>query len=351
MQFSLSHFLETGSIISLDSRTLLIGWGPCKRFSSINELQEDLPAFYFPDFFLTKSDSWIQYSFYAKFNIQEVLDLLDKSVTSYSFDWRVTDQSIFNRVCKQLQQLFFNKELVKAVPYVFAHCESHMSPEQLEQNLKSALYSAFSQPGWLYGSWDQYSGILGFTPETLFQFKGRHLETMALAGTSNKDRSDDSFKTDAKELHEHRLVVKGIQETLSHLGKVKIGQLDVLHLASLNHLKTTIQVELNQVNSFESLVKVLHPTPALGTFPREAGWKWLLYYQTLVERGQYGAPAGVFMKNKSEGLCLVAIRNVQWNTDGQRIGAGCGFVKESQPEKEWQEINLKIKSVKNTLNL
>jgi isochorismate synthase EntC len=48
---------------------------------------------------------------------------------------------------------------------------------------------------------------------------------------------------------------------------------------------------------------------------------------------------------------LVAIRNIQWQDEKIRLGSGCGIVKSSQIEREWQELKLKRESVKRMLSI
>jgi isochorismate synthase EntC len=45
-------------------------------------------------------------------------------------------------------------------------------------------------------------------------------------------------------------------------------------------------------------------------------------------------------------ICLVAIRNIQWDQRGSMIGAGCGIVSGSIPAYEYGEAEAKIASVK-----
>ncbi|MNL49201.1 chorismate binding enzyme [compost metagenome] len=50
-----------------------------------------------------------------------------------------------------------------------------------------------------------------------------------------------------------------------------------------------------------------------------------------------------------EALCLVAIRNMQWNGQFAMIGSGCGVVAASELEREWRELYQKRLSVKKIL--
>ena len=174
---------------------------------------------------------------------------------------------------------------------------------------------------------------------------------MAVAGTCPLSRSLELFMKDEKEKLEHELVVKGIAESLRPLGTVNVGEMGILQLPMLAHLKTAIDLDLRASFDFAKLVSVLHPTPALGAFPSDAGKAWLRNFELHTPRGFYGAPVGYKYPQRGKSLCFVAIRNVQWDGSGMRIGAGCGVVAGSSFDRELGEIQLKIASIRNLLHL
>ena len=59
----------------------------------------------------------------------------------------------------------------------------------------------------------------------------------------------------------------------------------------------------------------------------------------------------VYVRGLVETLFLVAIRNIQWDVDKTLLGSGCGIVSESKIEREWNELTLKRKAVKELLHL
>jgi menaquinone-specific isochorismate synthase len=120
-----------------------------------------------------------------------------------------------------------------------------------------------------------------------------------------------------------------------------------LRLKTLTHLRTPIQLELTQTADTAALVKALHPTPALGAFPKEEGVEWLKAFDSRTPRKHYGAPLGCCYGNSIS--IVVAIRNVQWTPNGLAIGAGCGVIAESKQEREWNEIQLKTEAIFETL--
>ena len=91
------------------------------------------------------------------------------------------------------------------------------------------------------------------------------------------------------------------------------------------------------------------PTPPIFDYKAE-GMNWLENYQKKIDRKRYGAPVGFCLPN-GNCSCYVAIRNAQWSEGKMKIGAGCGIVPQSKLDLEWDEIQLKVKSIKNILGL
>lgn len=348
-------FLESGAIIKTKTNQLYVGFGEC-IWKTFKQIEPATPAFYFPDFFLQSAAPWLQYEQTQEISIEDLLALMPGNPILSPLKWELPGQKNFVVAFEGLQKAFANSNLVKAVPYSFSHCHQVMSPLQLYASLKSALKYIQKYPGFIYGFWNKSEGLLGVTPELLFELhddkENQKLSTVALAGTCSKDQDSLSFLDNAKERQEHQITVSGITDSLKSLGTVKIGDLQVLELPHLNHLLTRIEVHSKRFPSFEKLVKVLHPTPALGAYPKENGWVWLRSYQTQINRDRFGAPVGLLFSGQIQALCLVAIRNVQWNfKDGMKIGAGCGIVPSSQPDREWKEIQLKMEAIQHFLCL
>jgi menaquinone-specific isochorismate synthase len=260
----------------------------------------------------------------------------------------------FKKAFDDLFRLFQAGRLQKGVPYLFARSSNAMNEERLKNSLHRALTILNQRGGYLYGHWHLSSGVLGLTPELLFSHSEEHpskVHTMALAGTCPLSEANEAFLKNEKERHEHQLVVHGIYASLKKLGTVKKGEMQLLKLSKLAHLMTPIEIDLFHSFDFDNLVKCLHPTPALGAFPLEEGREWLQGLQREIPRHFYGAPIGIKYSKSGLSKCYVAIRNVQWDERGMRIGAGCGVVQESLFEKEWQEIQLKISSIREQLAL
>jgi menaquinone-specific isochorismate synthase len=113
-------------------------------------------------------------------------------------------------------------------------------------------------------------------------------------------------------------------------------------------LKTDLKVRTHRLTAAEWM-KWLHPTPALGVAPRNYGYQWMKALPEQSERQLFGAPiCFTFKKQGSEqvqSVSLVMIRSVFWSRNFVQVFAGCGIVRESILEKEWQELLAKLDSV------
>jgi menaquinone-specific isochorismate synthase len=158
---------------------------------------------------------------------------------------------------------------------------------------------------------------------------------------------------DPKERYEHQLVIEDLKSQLSGIGDVAIGSTEAVELPTLYHLKTRIQARPRGKLTFEDFVTLLHPTPALGVSPRAFGFQEMLRWDDSHVRRRFGAPFGASFAT-SEGQrdhCIVAIRNIQWESNRVQLGSGCGVVPESDPQREWSELSLKRESVKRMLSI
>jgi len=347
----IQDWLQNGTIMSKEDGSFLIGWGNREWLSEPKD-HTYLPCFYFPDFFLKEATPWFVHEHSVEVGLSELLGLLTPAAKPRlsDYSWKNPYQQLFRLTFDELLCKFKQKEMEKAVPFVMESTFETMTQEQLVSSLVNILNYSKENPVYLYGYWDEHDGILGATPELLFRYAdGMNLETMACAGTMGLQKNSAAFLSDPKELHEHRLVVQSITESLSSFGNVSVGPLQLLKLPQLIHLVTPIKLQMQQSQSFETLTYALHPTSAVGAFPRTEGMCWLNEYHKLIDRRRFGAPVGYLWKNNAN--CYVGIRNVQWSESEMMIGAGCGLVSESHYEMEWSEILLKLQAIKEMLAL
>lgn len=347
----LTEFYNSGAIVSQSSKNLKVGWG--KRTWSSTLPNDSSSCWYAPDFFLHEPYPWFVHEYNAEITIDDFAKLLKSKQKTSKPLWNQPYENVFRESCLDLQNNIRKGSLRKAVPYVVEEASIAMNQELLESMLANVIEYAKRLPVSIYGFWEAGQGIIGASPETLFSIrpdKPKIIETDALAGTTYA-RLPKQLLIDPKEREEHQIVIDGILSSLAKYGSVHIGETKVVNFAALAHLKTPIQVHLDSSPTFQEIVHALHPTPALGAYPKKEGWSWLLDYQTKIDRRRHGAPFGHVDSQTGAWDCLVAIRNVQWFQNEMLIGAGCGVVAHSNVDNEWTEVQAKISAIKDILGL
>ncbi len=393
-------FLEAGGLVPFPpgaevSSDFWIGWGQVSRTAEgpkeIGSSRNSSSGgwFYAPDFFLEDPRPWWSFSSGARVSRQRLLEILEQAASQLNLDrsepagasvrapGSEVDPRLFSEIFVDLKSRLERGELTKGVPYVFQDLGPSIGTRERLLLLIQLLRKTQGEALHVYGVWDSEEGILGATPEILFSQSGSQFETVALAGTRLNGVQTSSLLDDPKERVEHQIVVDGILSSLKSsfaegMTGFRVGDLHELQLPALTHLCTPISFQLDggalsSWQTFQNLVKALHPTPALGAFPRQAGLQWLTEVQGKIPRGRFGAPFGVVVTGvgKAEveemvphsqlsaesSLCLVAIRNLQWDSQQARIGAGCGVVGASELGREWKEIQGKLSAVRNLLGV
>jgi menaquinone-specific isochorismate synthase len=191
---------------------------------------------------------------------------------------------------------------------------------------------------------------LGATPELVVDLQNRRVQTMALAGSIRRGSTleeDESLArqmlADPKERHEHRLVVQAVEQHLT--GLIENLQIDpepgIHRLHNIQHLRTRVEGLLAQPYDLLDVVEALHPTPALGGTPREAALTAISEIEPFA-RGWYAAPIG-WIDAAGNGQIAAAIRSALLRDCEAYLYAGAGIVRDSDPEQEWRETELKFR--------
>jgi menaquinone-specific isochorismate synthase len=114
-----------------------------------------------------------------------------------------------------------------------------------------------------------------------------------------------------------------------------------LRLSNIQHLYTPVRGQLRADYGLLDIVERLHPTPALGGYPRREALEAVKRIET-VERGWYASPVG-WIDYHGDGMFAVAIRSAVRAGQTARLYAGAGIVADSDPDKEWAETGLKFR--------
>lgn len=196
---------------------------------------------------------------------------------------------------------------------------------------------------------DPHRAFIGATPETLFSRQGRTVNFEALASTVpiGKDRKEELFLeknllSGEKELREFRFVESFIQECLTKLNasNASASSRQIIKTPHVQHLYRMYKAQIPLNIDDQKILTALHPTPALGGTPREEALRFIERIEPF-DRGWYGAPLG--MLSQEESFLSVAIRSAVIENNLLHLYAGAGIVEGSDPEKEWQELESKIR--------
>lgn len=194
--------------------------------------------------------------------------------------------------------------------------------------------------------------FIGVTPERLVQFREQELKTMALAGTVSRGstvgedaRLARSLLESEKDLREHRVVIEAIVRRLRRLNlSTTVSERPTLmQLSNVQHLLSTLSSQVEDSLHILDMVEQLHPTPAVGGSPREVTSQ-IIHSLEPFDRGLYAGAIGYF-DARGEGEFVVAIRSALVEGKKARIYAGSGIVEGSDPAREKQETDLKLKAM------
>ena len=196
---------------------------------------------------------------------------------------------------------------------------------------------------------DRSACFIGSTPERLAAFQSNFILTEGLAGSTSRGKSatedavlEHNLLQSTKDLHEHEIVLDAIEERLTPFSDTinHPNSPGVKKLSNVQHLFTPITATIKQGVSRTEVMKSLHPTPAVGGYPREKAVEFIRQHEDF-DRGWYAAPIGWINAN-GNGEFVVAIRSGLIMEKEVRFFAGCGIVQDSDPNKEWEETNMKF---------
>lgn len=192
------------------------------------------------------------------------------------------------------------------------------------------------------------SGFLGASPERLYRRDGDLIRTEAIAGSRNRGASSaqdqllcQELLASEKDRREHEYVVKGIRRSIEPLCALLTGGQEpaVLRLSRCQHLITPFKGRLRKGVRDSELLEKLHPTPAVGGYPKKPAMEDIARLEPF-DRGWYAGPVGWISKDAAQ--FVVGIRSGL--TEGRRLHlfSGAGIVDGSVAENEWEEIENKI---------
>lgn len=191
---------------------------------------------------------------------------------------------------------------------------------------------------------------IGASPEVLIETKGEYFHTMSLAGTQPA-KGENPLKTAAwtsKEIEEQALVSRYIVDCFK---KIRLREYDeygpkTVLAGTLLHLRSDFRVNMTKTN-FPQLgsvmLELLHPTSAVCGMPREAAHSFLKEYEGF-DRSFFAGFIGPVNINEETSI-FVNLRTASISENKAILYAGAGVTEDSDPEKEWEETELKCQII------
>ena len=196
--------------------------------------------------------------------------------------------------------------------------------------------------------------FLGASPELLIRKRDGKVSTEALAGSEPRRGGNDEAEiarltASQKDRREHHFVVEAIEAALRpYVQDLRVPSDAVIRtLPTVHHLQLPIEGTLTRDVHVLDLVGALHPTPAVCGTPREAARAWLRAHERL-ERGYYAGPVGYFDAH-GDGEFHVALRSALVRGTQAWLYAGAGLVPGSEAEREFAEVEAKLRVMKSVL--
>ena len=193
--------------------------------------------------------------------------------------------------------------------------------------------------------------FIGASPERLISVQNRQLVTDALAGSAPRGANNTEdlhianlLLKNRKEKREHKAVSDFMMHRLRGIGlKPQQLPLQLLKLSNIQHLWTPIYAHLPADIEPLEIVALLHPTPAVAGVSTQTACEKIRHYEKF-DRSLYAAPLG-WVDYEGNGEFLVGIRSALIDGDRARLYAGAGIVSGSNPNREFDEIQLKLQSL------
>lgn len=198
--------------------------------------------------------------------------------------------------------------------------------------------------------------FVGATPERLAAVRAGGLRVDCLAGSAARgtDEAKDARQaaellSSGKNLAEHEAVVRGVLADLADATvQMEAAERPVIRtLPNLHHLFTPVSGRLAPGESALSVVRRLHPTPAVAGLPRQEAMRAIADWERM-DRGWYAGPVG-WLDGRGDGEFAVALRSGLLDASGAYLYAGVGVVAQSDPWDEWQETQWKLMPMRRAL--
>lgn len=281
-----------------------------------------------------------------KLEISDILanDFMPKSKSDFVDLYKETEDSYSKKINQamdfieenQLKKIVISKRKLLLYSNISTEKKLSLSHSFLQfcESYPNAFCYLFEKDGqcWMGG----FSEVLGKYNKATHTF-----ETMSLAGTLPVDED----WTD-KELEEQKPVTEYIQSILKRYATdIQVSKVQDHISGNIKHLKTDFTAKVYP-QDVENLIKELHPTPAVCGFPKDICQQGIKKIEFLNREFYAGY---IKVETEEEINYFVNLRCAEFFKNYAVLYVGGGITPKSDPQKEWQETELKAMAIQNNL--
>ncbi len=194
------------------------------------------------------------------------------------------------------------------------------------------------------------------TPEVLLKGKNQEYSTMSLAGTQKAkpsrtiaDYPVEGIQWSEKNQEEQQYVTDYIENCIkAFTSEYSLKGPYTTMAANLYHIRTDILFRLPKQDRLGDLLEALYPTPAVCGIPKKETRQFILSHEN-IDRKYYSGFVGQLSPSGNTEL-YVSLRCMNLLADNTfNLYAGGGLLAESELEKEWNETEAKLQTMKSVL--
>lgn len=306
-------------------------------------LDQDLSSEAFPDWIKTSSDQTVEST---KSQIRSLIR--KKTETSALVNLESDQKAHFIRLVEQGIEAVESGVLEKVVP-----ARTKQVPISEEFDIGTTFFDmldAYPNSFVNFFHIPEVGTWIGASPEVLIETKGDQFYTMALAGTQPAS-GENPLKSAAwtqKEIEEQALVCRYIVDCFK---KIRLREYEehgpkTVMAGRLLHLRTDFKVDMKATGFPELgsvMLDLLHPTSAVCGMPRKEAHEFLQEKEDF-DRSFFAGFIGPVNVHEETSI-YVNLRTASLVGENAILYAGAGVTEDSDPEKEWEETELKCQTI------
>ncbi len=290
----------------------------------------------------------------------EIIEMAEKSESIYANNIRQPkltasiDRELYNEKILKVKDHIREGDIYQANFTSRFDIESSADPFAVYQKLRElnpAPYGAYLN----FGDYQ----VLSSSPERMFKREKSYITSSPIKGTISIGKDDVETKRNLqvllnseKDKAELLMIVDLVRNDLGKIAKpgtVKVDQLFKPEIySSLIHLVSDISAELKDNISIKDIFKAMLPGGSITGTPKRRAVRILEKLESQ-PRSVYTGNIGIISKGRAD--FNIAIRTMTHKEGQYHIQAGGGIVADSDPDNEYDEMNLKAMNLLKALGL